>query len=680
MKTGRPRHILHNNLHRHYQEYIIGKMPNGTMVPRHDPITNMVTHRLAAVTPPQQVSLTKRDMVKDYLAGKPSSLDTSKYVIMNGKVVPLGSTTHTYIPVDNGYELIPKDYYDATKDANYASNPETPQGPKLVNINQHHVYSIGSNGPVEVMDQRLMAYNGSIGSDIVAPLTFLRARGLNKTMVDEILQTPTDSYRLDKSEFPKYKELFDKLTQSRGLVVLDLTGSPSFGAWAALTNSFQNSMNNTFQCVDRRSVLQNNIKRIGGAPSNVTFVDSWAGKTPQYSSYFLDGTLLTNYDLYERLVHIWPVINSTDRKNIIVASRFRLGNDIKDFFRIMGFTVFSAIFDDAANKARSPEEDVRELYEDAIHGHTVNLKIRTEPSSTNAPEIKVKEHDVKQTTKKPGASNLKPEAEEELEPVSEAHAKAEAEAKKKAEELPVAHAEPTGKLLRLVYRNLKIGFKGLDITIDPKTNIGVAKGANPKDLHPGTFVIIVSAIDNVIVKYENNIPVYSITEIGNDMYKLVGFSKVTKPVEMDKFYLSRVEYVGQKYGAAHTPGVFYTPADIVGFCNQNKEAYITNVWNDYINNKYDYKTPKDFFDSYNKKYEKARGEIRIIVAKDNNFKGGLGLTFNHRMQARAIRSLHGGALDKYTGMTFKAFNNARITLLPSMTFINGYPVYITEFT
>ena len=79
LKTGRPRHILHNNLHEHYQNYIIGKMPNGTMVPKYNPITNMVTHRLAAVTPPQQVTLTKRDMVKDYLAGKPSSLDTSKY-------------------------------------------------------------------------------------------------------------------------------------------------------------------------------------------------------------------------------------------------------------------------------------------------------------------------------------------------------------------------------------------------------------------------------------------------------------------------------------------------------------------------------------------------------------------------------------------------------------------------
>ena len=92
--TGRPAKILHNNLQTKYHQYILGKIPSHVKKPTLMPPTGKLQQDYKRLAPYSRV-----DMVDDYLDGKPSSLDDSKYIYMNGEVMKKGES-HRYTNVD----------------------------------------------------------------------------------------------------------------------------------------------------------------------------------------------------------------------------------------------------------------------------------------------------------------------------------------------------------------------------------------------------------------------------------------------------------------------------------------------------------------------------------------------------------------------------------------------------
>lgn len=686
--VNRPENILKHHLHDKYHDFVISRMPDGVIVPKTERntgnayTTNKATHRVTAIKSPAKPHrdnpvyagapprFTTLNMVQDYLQGKvPSSLDSDNFVIMNGKVVPKVVARDRLTNVDTGDQLIPRDFYQA-----FGVPLETKATATLIKAPTKFV-----DTPKSMLDQRIEVYNQLIPSVMEDTLQLVDLTEMNPSIANSLFDNFQTKFNLDKKNFESYDKIFTMLIRSHGTVVLDTPLSPSFIAYLTLKQLLDNSMNNRFVAIDIDHNVKDAIERTVGKSPNLIIERSLRSLHGAFDTYFIDGTMMSRFSLYKRLIQLWPQSGDRDSKKIIVASRFMLGNSLSDFYKNMGITTFNDLFGDGS---RTPSKEVEELYQETLRGYRLTLKAdttsfgfkhgwntNTQPDSSVASSSRQRDDDDEFKTP------MKPSSVSTLTAPSQAtttsfigslmskFTPSKTRSTEQSVETPSSDMNQYVEILR--HRKIPI------YPADGMTSANKPMPANPNKLSAGQKVIVYDTETQSLISNNG----YPLVGIVNRNVRESNSYTVSLPFNVELSDEHRYKLFRVEIGTNRSHDERFTMIDNIAFSRRTFDKDIKSIYDKF----YSAYHSSMSFANFVAAYQSLRPDIHdsyptVINTIDNNgYMHGSALIIRPTTQ-----QVHGGVLGRSERKL--RFNPSNITYMFDTTFVNGYPVHVFEIT
>lgn len=672
--SNRPVRILYNNLRNKYHEFILSRIPANVTRPAIMPPTGKRHRDYKRLAPYSFV-----DMAADYMNGKPSTLDKDNYVLMNGHIMKLGKAQ----PIIN---------YDAMQKYNSKLMPKTSPFRPDINSSLSDDVFFPQQGAFE---QRFKLYNNNV-NELLSRHNIRITADLMRDYFDTnvqaaVLENAGASFEIDLKHSEAYDKIFTILVRTRGTVVIDVPLSPVFPAYAAFKRYYQRFAGHRFVISDVTKLVGPTITEITPVASNAEFTTSVSNQ--DYSSYFLDGTVLKQSKVYSRILEMWKATDRSNSRTLVIASRNRLGNNLSDFYKIMGFNIFRELFGIPSDKL----EEVRELFEEAVRGSTISVPFTkrsknrmTVSGSTIAGDTDPPEDDDTSISVPP--NEVVPP--DEIVPPT----------KPPVENVPPTELDTPESLLskQINYiRETPIYFE-----VDTDTD-GNYLPTDPKNFNIGSIVAVRNIETNEWIKNPNKL---------DDVYIMMIHSRVSKTRNgestPDKYNIlvplidSNIkdlntkamfpEDINPKYALHAVKLIDLTQSEtsvgkltssIVSIPDQQTiyaKGITSDIYKLYFEETLGMLWP-EFYDVYDTQIahiyamQRKYHELRTIPNNGYvNVATGSGLRGYHKQTPHVNRAMHGGAIANEEQV--RMFNPSNVTYLFETTFINGFPVYITEIT